>query len=264
LPLVGAVEVAGVSLTEAEQRIREVSIERQIYQRPHVSVLMLKRRTIAVRVVGAVKTPGVYNLTAAGSDLLAALVAAGGLSDEAGTLIEIRHPNAPATSASTAGPDGVALASFSPQQDLPPRTARIDLGEVARGQWPSDLHVEDGTVVMVMERENRSVSVIGLVRRPDSYELPADETLTLLDALALAGGPTVSVADKVRVIRHPEGAEDPVTIAVSIRRAKRRGKENLVLAPGDVVVVEETATTVVVDTIRGFIRFGFTSAIPGL
>jgi hypothetical protein len=58
--------------------------------------------------------------------------------------------------------------------------------------------------------------------------------------------------------------ENPVVIAVSVKRAKRLGKENLVLAPGDIVVVEETPITMAVETVRGFIRFGFNSAIPGL
>jgi polysaccharide export outer membrane protein len=264
VPLVGPIQVAGLTLTDAEQLIRQASVDQQIYRQPHVSVLMKRRRTIEVRVVGAVKTPGVYQLPAAGSDLLSALVAAGGLTDEAGTLIEMRHPNSTMAAGATPGPEGVALAAFVTSEQAPERIVRVDLAELARGDSAVDLHVEDGTVVMVMEQESRTVSVIGLVRRPDSYELPSDEPLRVLDALALAGGPTVSIADKVRVIRHPPEQEDPILIAVSIREAKRRGKENLVLAPGDIVVVEETPTTMVVETIRGFIRFGFTSAIPGL
>jgi polysaccharide export outer membrane protein len=264
VPLVGPLEVAGLALTEAEQRIRQVSIDRQIYRQPHVSVLMKRRQMIQVRVVGAVETPGVHELPAAGSDLLAALVAAGGLSDKAGTEIEVRHPNANQTAADQTGPEGVMLASFVESAESPPRIVRIDLADMDQDSSQLDLHVEDGSVVLVREKTKRSVSVIGLVQRPDNYELPADEPLRVLDALALAGGPTVSIADKVRVIRHTKDQEDPVTVAVSIKRAKQIGKENLLLTAGDVVVVEETPTTFVVETIRGFIRFGFTSAIPGL
>ncbi len=264
VPLVGEVMVAGLGLVEVEQAIARAAEEREVYRRPHVAVLMKQRKTVQVRVVGAVKTPGVYQLPAAGGDLLAALVAAGGLNEEAGTEIEIRHPNRRLVGTPGTGPEGVALASFVSSTEEPPRIVRLDLAEIPQAEPDIDLHIEDGSVVMVHTREKRSVSVIGLVRRPDNYELPTEESLRLLDALALAGGPTVSVADKVRVIRHPPDREDPVTIAVSIRRAKRLGKENLLLAPGDIVVVEETPTTVVVETIRGFIRFGFTSAIPGL
>jgi polysaccharide biosynthesis/export protein len=266
VPLVGRVPVAGVALVEAERRIREASIDREIYRAPHVAVVMKQRRTIQVRVVGEVESPGVVQLPAAGSDLLSALVAAGGLTKDAGNEIELRHPNTgPQTFAGNAPRAGVALASFVDSPESPPRVVRLDLAELRRGeQGPVDLHVEDGSVVMVRKRQQKSISVIGLVRRPDNYDLPEDDTLRLLDALALAGGPTVSVVDKVRVIRHLPDKEDPITIAVSVKRAKRVGKENLVLAPGDIVVVEETPVTMIVETIRGFIRFGFTSAIPGL
>jgi len=94
VPLVGAVTVSGLQLDEAELAIRDASIDRQIFNQPHVSVLMKQRKTVQVRVIGAVETPGVYPLPAAGSDLLAALVAAGGLTDKASTQLEIRHPNA--------------------------------------------------------------------------------------------------------------------------------------------------------------------------
>jgi len=157
------------------------------------------------------------------------------------------------------------LASFVSSSTTPPRIVRVDLDLLTSPEGERlDLHVEDGSVIMVKERERRSVSVIGLVKRPDSYELPEGEEVRVLDSLALAGGLTVSVADKVRVIRQPTGDGEPVIINVSVRKAKKSGKENLVLSPGDVVVIEETPTTVVVDTIRGFFRFGFTGAIPGL
>jgi protein involved in polysaccharide export with SLBB domain len=264
VPLIGSVQVAGLGLEAAEQAIRAASIQREIFQQPHVAVLMKARKTIQVRVLGAVETPGVYQLPAAGSDVLAALVAAGGFTEKAGTLIEIRHPNSAFSPAGEVPTTGVALASFLATPDAPPRVTRIDLAQLAQHEMAADLHVEDGSIVMVKERQQRSISVMGLVRRPDSYELPDDEETRVLDALALAGGLTVSVADKVRLIRHVPESDDPIIIAVSIRQAKKNGKENLILAPGDIVVVEETATTVVVDTLRGFFRFGFTSAIPGL
>jgi polysaccharide biosynthesis/export protein len=58
--------------------------------------------------------------------------------------------------------------------------------------------------------------------------------------------------------------EEPVVIECSIRAAKRGGNANLVLAPGDVVSVEETPLTFTVGTIQNFVRFGFSSAIPGI
>ncbi len=262
VPLVGPVRLAGLNLLQAEQEIRRVSIERDIYRRPYVSVLMQQRRTIRVRVVGAVKNPGVHELPAAGSDLLAAIVAAGGLSENAGTMVELRHPNSTSRYSTSEQFEGVALASFEQSPDVPNRSVRIDLSDEQARSGTVDLHVEDGSVVMISEKPSHSISVIGLVKKPDNYVLPPDETLRVLDAIALAGGRRVSIADRVRVIRQANDGEDPVVIAVSIKEAKRNGKENLVLAAGDTVSVEDTAATFVVETVQSFIRFGFTSALP--
>ena len=62
------------------------------------------KRVDRVTVVGAVKKPGVYEIPRGSSDLLAAIVTAGGLADDAGTEVEIRSPARPATSASTSFP----------------------------------------------------------------------------------------------------------------------------------------------------------------
>ena len=117
---------------------------------------------------------------------------------------------------------------------------------------------------MVMPKPKQSLSVIGLVRKPDSYEYPTDETLRVLDAVALAGGLSLNVADKVHVIRNIPDRHDPVVIELSFKRAKTDGDENMILQPGDTVIVEETPTTVVIGGVRSFIRFGFSSGIPGL
>jgi len=125
------------------------------------------------------------------------------------------------------------------------------------------LHVEDGSTVMVMKRPKRFVHIIGLVNKPDQIEMPVDQEFRLLDAIAKGNGRKLEVADKVRVIRNVSGRTEPVIIEASIRAAKTDATSNFRLAPGDVVSVEETPTTFVIGTVRDFVRFGFSSAIPG-
>lgn len=272
LPLVGSVPLAGLTLTEAEQVIRQTSVTRQIYREPHVSLALQQRQTVAVRVVGAVQKPGVYEVPAIGGDLLAALVAAGGLAEEAGQMVDIRHPSPASPGASGAGnvtsafvepaSDGQAVqpASYSAGS---PRYVRVNLHQLGP-RSDADLHVEDGSVVMVHTRPTQRVHVMGLVRKPDAYEIPEDGRLRVLDAIALAGGTTLSMANKVHVIRQLPQREKPVVIGLSLSQAKYDGRSNLLLQAGDVVSVEETPTTFVVDTVRSFIRFGFSSTVPGL
>jgi len=256
LPLVGMVPVAGLELNMAERRIRDESVRRGIYRAPNVSVTLVKRRMNKVTVVGAVAEPGVKELAANRSDLFAALVAAGGLTDEASTIVEVRRPIEPSPA--------VAQAGYIDRGSPPPPDVRqqLDLTEMeAAGRTAP---VEDGAVVMVMQQPARTVQVIGLVNAPAQIEMPKDREMRMLDAVAQAGGLSLQIANKVHVIRNVSGRNEPVIIRTSIRNAKRSAVANVPLAAGDIVSVEETPLTFTVDTLRSFIRFGFSSTIPGL
>ncbi len=116
-------------------------------------------------------------------------------------------------------------------------------------------------MVYVAKRMLKPVYVLGLVHKPGEYEYPRNKEIRVLDALALAGGCSSNVAEKLLVIRHLPGKTEPVAIAASIGEAKR-GPDNIPLAPGDTVIVEQTPATVVVDVLQNFFRFGFSGAVP--
>jgi polysaccharide export outer membrane protein len=256
VPLVGPVAVAGLTLTQAEQQVRDESIRRGTYVTPNVSALLVRRRSNRITVAGAVRKPGTYELPVGANHVLAALAAAEGITDQAGTWIEVRHP--PMAAMTSAGPMTHA-ASWTPSGE------RLVVIDVTRGpERQADLWLDDGATVVVLPKEKQYIFVNGLVRKPDRYELPDDQDLRLLDALALAGGRTLEIADKVKVIRRVGSDEDTAVIHASVREASRHARANIRLAPGDVVIVEETPLTFVVGTIQNFVRFGFTSAIPGL
>ncbi|MHB0959429.1 MAG: polysaccharide biosynthesis/export family protein [Pirellulaceae bacterium] len=273
MPPVGAVQVAGLEFNQAEQLIRAESIRRGQFVDPNVSLILASRRSHRVTVVGAVEKPGTYELPAFGSDVLAAIVSAEGLCEDAGTIVEVRHP--PSTSSeevagqmpsSGAGANGrPALVSHvaSTSHVGTAHTQRIDLAQPDVLNAPN-LSLEDGATVMIRKRPTRFIHVIGLVRNADQFEMRDDQELRLLDAIALAGGCSIGVADKIHVVRQVSDGTDPVLIETSIKEAKRDGAANILLAAGDVVSVEETPVTLVVGTVRDFIRFGFTAGIPGL
>jgi polysaccharide export outer membrane protein len=273
IPLVGPVRLAGLTLTDAEQIVRNESIQRGKFVNPNVTVQIETRRSYTVTVVGAVEKPGTFQIPATGCNVLAAISRAEGLTKEADTVIEIRHPANAGLSISDANSPGMtaSLAAFRRGQGggqqgpigLPARTVRIDLQQ-ATANGNADVHLEDGSTVMVMARPKRYIHVMGLVRKPDQFEMPQDHELRLLDAISLANGRTLEVADKVRIIRSIPDVPEPIVIEGSIGEAKRNTVSNIRLAPGDVVSVEETPVTFVVGTIRDFVRFGFTAGIPGL
>ena len=248
IPVIGPVSLVGLEVEGAEQAISAAAISRGIFQKPHVTVTMRRQRTNRITVIGAVKQPGVYTLPRGSSSLLAALVAAGGLTDEGGPDVEIRQ-SAPAPGA--------------PRPPMPQpgmQSIRVDLSKAAAGgdrQYP----VNDGDVVVVSRRAPKPIYVIGLVAKPGEYHLPPNQNLQVLDALALAGDRTTQLADSVVVIRHVPGRDEPVLIGVSVRDAKNHGNANLRLAPGDVVSVEDTPLTLVFRTFTEIVRFTVGGAV---
>jgi protein involved in polysaccharide export with SLBB domain len=168
---------------------------------------------------------------------------AAGLSEDADTVIELRYPP-------TAG---------RPESN----TVVVDLRTlVTQG---GDYSLPDGAVVNVRQRPRQTVSVIGLVHKPGPVEIPPGRPLTLLEAVSAAGGRSLQIADRVKVIRQAPNLREPLIISASFKRAKQQqgSADNLPLMAGDIVSLEETAATFTIDTLRSFLRFGFSSAIPG-
>ncbi len=259
VPLVGPLRVAGLTTALADQAIRDASIQRGIYLHPQVAVYLLERKMNRVTVMGAVVEPGVHGVPTAGSDVIAALAAAGGLTEEADTVVEVRNPGnqySPTTRQ-------VSYVEGGPPPQLGVRTATIDLAYAQSQPETTDLGLEDGSVVVVRKKPTRTVYVMGLVKNGGQHEIPPDRDLRLLDALALAGGRTLEIADKVRVVRNDPRYADPIVIRASVREAKRDKNANIRLAPGDLVTVEETPGTFAIETLRSFVRFGFSGGIPG-
>jgi len=271
VPLVGPVAVAGLEPEEAEQNIVARAIERGIYRRPYVTLTIKRQRANKITVVGAVDTPGVYELPVGASDLLGAVAAAGGLTDKAGMDVEIvrksagvqlatNRPNTATTGTLTsyAGPANSAGRVDAPSQ---PTVVHISLEE-ATHPTGTDYRLGDGDVVMVHAKQPRVIHVMGLVRKPAEFELPPNEDIRLLDAIAMAGGRTLQIADKVRIIRQLPGEDEPILIDTSVREAKRNAAANIRLAAGDLVSLEETPITMAVQAFSGIFRFGLSASTP--
>jgi polysaccharide export outer membrane protein len=250
VPLVGPVQVGGLEPFEASQAVAHAAIERGIYRRPHVTLEIKSKAVNRVTVMGAVTTPGVHELPRSSCDLVKALAMAGGLTEDAGTVVEIiRQPSAPADAASVALASYQSSLAWSPPA---PQTTRVDMASLAGGA--SDYRLGDRDMVMVLPRDKEMLYITGLVKSPGQFELPRDQEVRLLDAIAMSGGVKSPVADRVLIIRRVPGRQEPVPIQASMRVAKINGSENLVLAANDVVSVEQTPATAVVDAVLRLLR----------
>ena len=271
---IGPVQVGNLDPVDASQEIAAAAVERGIYVQPNVTVEFKKKAVNHITVLGAVEEPGLHEVPRNSSDVVSAIALAGGLTEEAGTEVEIIRQHARANGNYTrfaedqpanpvdsgSGSDAIMLAAYSSLAQQPtsagapsaqggPLSQHINLAEVASRGIQGDYRLDDRDVVMVKARPKRTIHVGGLVKTPGKFELPLAEDVRLLDAIALAGGCTSVVADKVFVIRPVKGRPQPVVIQASMQRAKHDGQENLVLSEGDMVSIEQTPTTAVFDTL---------------
>lgn len=264
LPDLGPVRLAGFELADAEQAIAMACIERGLYLQPHVAATLKHQRKNRITVVGAVEKPGIVELPRGQSYLLDAVVAAGGLSDEAGPNVDIRVPNSFTGLASEIDPDtargGVMPVSASGAPAAVSQSHRVNIVDAVMS-GSGGQYLADNAVVVVERQELAPVQVIGLVKEPGEYPYPVERPLDVLGALALAKGLSNPFADKIFVIRHRAGMPDPAVIEVSLRNAKRIGRDNVRLEPGDVVSIERSAGTAVWDAIN-IVRFSLGSSVP--
>lgn len=169
LPEVGTVQVAGLTMGEAQSVIQ--SALRAQFRDVQAALSLSRLRTVRIYVVGDVERPGAYDISSL-STPLNALYAAGGPTAR-GSLRTLRH--------------------FRGKQLI----QEVDLYElILRGVRSGLQRLENGDTVLVPPVGSQ-VTIEGLVHRPGIYELRGEKSLA--DALALAGGVLPSGA-----IRHLE------------------------------------------------------------
>ncbi len=129
-------------------------------------------------------------------------------------------------------PDGRISLPLTGEMEASGKTAVQLQQEIAQkvGQLISDPRVN----VVVKQVNSLKISVLGEVRRPDVYKI--GRRVTVLDAIAMAGGFTEFAKRKVIVLRKSSAGEQ--RIRFNVRHAVEDGGEPLYLVPQDTVYVE--------------------------
>jgi len=104
-----------------------------------------------------------------------------------------------------------------------------------------DYLVHPRVTVSVETSSTQRVIIIGQVKTPGSYEIPPNETLTVLQLVARAGGFTdLAATSKITVMRGEGTKQKKILVNVAdIIRTGDKSKD-IVLEPGDIVSVPET------------------------
>lgn len=232
LPLLSEVPVQGLIVSEAEQKLRE--LYDKYIQSPQIGINVIEYRSQRVAVVGAVKSPGVFDLSGP-KTVIDLLATSGGLSATASNQVHLYRES----------PEGR-------------QSYMIDLLTVARGVGSDvsvlSLLVQGGDVITVPEAG--SFFVDGAVRRPGSFALNRPYTVT--QALVTAGGVDRELAktSSITLFRHRNGSEvKSVTLDLEeIISGKQPDPE---VGAEDVIVVPISAPKYVVRRFLGVLVSGF-------
>lgn len=104
-----------------------------------------------------------------------------------------------------------------------------------------DYLVSAEVLIFIEGYHARQVSVIGEVKTPGKYDMPGEKDMSLMQAIAMAGGFTKHAdITKTKVMRMENGVKKMIIInAKDITEKGQKGKD-VVLEPEDMIVVPES------------------------
>ncbi|MGB8535475.1 MAG: polysaccharide biosynthesis/export family protein [Acidobacteriaceae bacterium] len=232
LPMIGSVHAAG--LTVEQFQVNLVTAYKKYFKDPQVTVQVNDFRSQPVSVAGNVTTPGVVQLRG-NRNLMEVIGQAGGLRADAGDSVLI-------TRNLSEGPIPVSGAFTDPSGKY--SVAHINIRSIMSGKDPEEnIQIKPHDVINVPRA--RLVYVLGNVGRPGGYVMSENETMSLTQALALAGGWDKTAALSGARILRADGGPTREQIPLNIKKIMENKAPDLELRPDDILFVPNSLTKVV-------------------
>jgi polysaccharide export outer membrane protein len=210
VPVLGIVEIGGLTATDAARRIESMLRDRGLLQDPHVIVSLVEYSSQGATVLGQIRAPGVFP-TRGDRRLLDMIALAGGLDPSAGKIVTIAH------------------------RSDPHHPVVIELVPNALG-----LGAQENPVILagdtVMVGRAGVVYILGDVNRPGGYLVDNNEHISLMQALTLAGGwDKTAGLSKARLIRKvPEGHQE---LLLDLKHVLNGQQADTLVQDGDILYV---------------------------
>lgn len=237
-------------LRAACKTAREVATEikgryKRYLRNPYVYVQIREFKSQPVAVIGAVNSPGRFQLQRR-IRLLELLTMVNGPSTSAsGTVQIIRTAEGAMCDPPTAGGEtinGDSLIAYNLKSTL---TANED----------ANPYLRPGDIVRLPEAEQ--AFIVGAIKNPAPIVLK--ESVTLSEAIARSGGllPDAN-SEKIRIVRHVPGASNKTELVANLKAINRRQQEDIILQPNDIVDVPGPSGT------KKFFGSLLKSIVPGM
>lgn len=213
LPILGEFKIEGLGRDNAAKSISESYTK--YYDEPIVTVTISKYMNNKVYVLGRVSNPGVVHFSGIGT-LLEALSMSGGLPTQ----------------------DKRIFLSKCYIVRGKEQIIWIDLLQLLqKGKIKLNIRLANNDVIYIPESTDAAVFVMGEVKNPGSYQIQT-ASLSLLDAINLAGGPTEdSNIKKIRLIREMKEQEGVKIVDLDKILARGDYSQNYLLKDNDIIYV---------------------------
>ncbi len=225
LPMIGQVKAAGLTPRELQSAL--VDRLKPMVLKPQVSVTIVDYGSQPVSVIGAVNQPGVHQLQ--GRRTLAEMVSvAGGLRPDAGSVIKI-------TREIQYGPIPLPTAQTDPTgQHI---TAEIMTGDLLAAKLPAEnILIRPRDVITIPVAD--TISVVGVVQKAGAFPLNTRTNVTVLEALALAGGyGPQPQPQNAKILRMTPGSMDRKEIPVNLSKIQQGKAEDVARRPYNILLV---------------------------
>jgi polysaccharide biosynthesis/export protein len=209
LPLVGTLNVGGLTVDAAQHTIAKALVSGGYFRDPHVTVMIKDYSSQGISVMGEVTRPGVYP-TMSTKRLFDVVSLAGGFTAKAGRLVTITHRDAPDQPVSV-------MVTNDPAKSL-----------------QSNVEVYPGDTIVVSKAG--IVYVVGDVVRPGGFVMENGEKMTVLQALAMAQGINRTAAvGSARLIRRSSGK--PEEIKLPLKKILSAKGEDMELLAEDILFI---------------------------
>lgn len=248
LPLVGRIKAAELTVEGLEAAITQAL--RTFIVNPQVSITVTQFKTDPVFLVGAFRAPGIYPLVGRRT-LVELLSSVGGVSPNASRKIRVSRRI-------ESGKLPLANATISPDG----RYSTVDINTQVLQTTvnaPEDLELMAYDIISAEKAE--MIFTTGAVGRIGGIELGERESLSMLQALALAGGLSVNANRKKAVIFRPVlNTARRAEIPLDLEKIMRGESNDFPLLPNDVLYVPSTNRRAILTT-AGQLGLGLATSI---
>ena len=245
--------------SERELRADITKLLSKYLRKPMVNVQIERNSRPPAIIYGEVRTPQKVDLRRKAT-LLELLSISGGVTEDAGGMIQVFRTQPPICSDNTQEKDWVAE---NGGLDVPSRI--YSLSSLRQGREEANPVINPGDVVVVLKAA--PIYVTGEVREPKGILLK-EGGLSLYQAIAMLGGPNREAKTKdIKIYRLKVNSKDREIISANYDLIKKGTQKDVMLEPYDIIEVDKSKKSVaqtILELAIGAGRGGITAVTQGL